>query len=355
MVALRESNAYNRQLSSVQFSLSRYVFSTVQFGTKAFKALRVAGVVCRGPASALWMARSPHRGAGGLPSRPRAKVLERVWVRKTRLLVRLLSTRLGMHLTQAAQDLVVAGGPRLATMSRTAPAVCVGGVRRPIRPTVTVFRAPSRRAAPDGHTRSLRTFRKWATGSRSPNLWWLPESSAYPVRQESVNPWAHQIDLVALHVLAPEIRRRSGHSGFPSPTCGYILFPKCLPTRAPRLPISSARSNSPLPPCWPCSRRSAIWATKRLFTGRGGHGARSRHHGGLEAHRGHVGEKIGKQHLTYAQGEAAEITAMVTIGAADYMGLPVSTTHVLSSGVPGTMAANHSGLQWSTVRSLAMA
>jgi PiT family inorganic phosphate transporter len=46
---------------------------------------------------------------------------------------------------------------------------------------------------------------------------------------------------------------------------------------------------------------------------------------------------------------------MVTIGAADYMGLPVSTTHVLSSGVAGTMAANHSGLQWSTVRSLAMA
>jgi len=47
-----------------------------------------------------------------------------------------------------------------------------------------------------------------------------------------------------------------------------------------------------------------------------------------------VGEKIGKQHLTYAQGEAAEITAMVTIGAADYMGLPVSTTHVLSSACP---------------------
>jgi amino acid transporter len=68
-----------------------------------------------------------------------------------------------------------------------------------------------------------------------------------------------------------------------------------------------------------------------------------------------VGEKIGKQHLTYAQGAAAEITAMVTIGAADYMGLPVSTTHVLSSGVAGTMAANHSGLQWGTVRALAMA
>ncbi len=68
-----------------------------------------------------------------------------------------------------------------------------------------------------------------------------------------------------------------------------------------------------------------------------------------------VGEKIGKDHLTYAQGAAAEITAMFTIGAADAFGLPVSTTHVLSSGVGGTMAANHSGLQWSTVRSLLMA
>jgi PiT family inorganic phosphate transporter len=68
-----------------------------------------------------------------------------------------------------------------------------------------------------------------------------------------------------------------------------------------------------------------------------------------------VGEKIGKNHLTYAQGAAAEITAMATSGAADYFGLPVSTTHVLSSGVAGTMAANHSGLQWGTVRNLLMA
>ena len=68
-----------------------------------------------------------------------------------------------------------------------------------------------------------------------------------------------------------------------------------------------------------------------------------------------VGEKIGKNHLTYGQGAAAEITAMFTIGAADWFGLPVSTTHVLSSGVAGTMAANHSGLQWSTVRNLALA
>jgi PiT family inorganic phosphate transporter len=68
-----------------------------------------------------------------------------------------------------------------------------------------------------------------------------------------------------------------------------------------------------------------------------------------------VGEKIGKDHLTYGQGAAAEITAMLTIGGADYLGLPVSTTHVLSSGIAGTMAANHTGLQWSTVRNLAMA
>jgi phosphate/sulfate permease len=68
-----------------------------------------------------------------------------------------------------------------------------------------------------------------------------------------------------------------------------------------------------------------------------------------------VGEKIGKSHLTYAQGAAAELVAMTTIGVADVSGLPVSTTQVLSSGVAGTMAANGSGLQWSTVRSIAIA
>jgi PiT family inorganic phosphate transporter len=68
-----------------------------------------------------------------------------------------------------------------------------------------------------------------------------------------------------------------------------------------------------------------------------------------------VGEKIGKSHLTYAQGASAELVAMMTIGAADMFGLPVSTTHVLSSGVAGAMAANKSGLQWGTIRSLAMA
>ena len=68
-----------------------------------------------------------------------------------------------------------------------------------------------------------------------------------------------------------------------------------------------------------------------------------------------IGEKIGKTHLTYAQGASAELVAMTTIGMADILGMPVSTTHVLSSGVAGTMAANKSGLQMSTIRSIALA
>ncbi|KHK00473.1 inorganic phosphate transporter [Desulfovibrio sp. TomC] len=68
-----------------------------------------------------------------------------------------------------------------------------------------------------------------------------------------------------------------------------------------------------------------------------------------------IGEKIGKTRLSYAQGASAQIVAMVTIGLADGLGLPVSTTHVLASGVAGTMAAHKSGLQMRTLRSIAMA
>src|SRR5271166_1465397 len=68
-----------------------------------------------------------------------------------------------------------------------------------------------------------------------------------------------------------------------------------------------------------------------------------------------VGEKIGKTHLTYAQGATAELVAMGTIMAADSFGLPVSTTHVLSSGIAGTMAANGSGLQAETLRNILLA
>jgi phosphate/sulfate permease len=68
-----------------------------------------------------------------------------------------------------------------------------------------------------------------------------------------------------------------------------------------------------------------------------------------------VAEKIGKTHLTYAQGACAELVAMATIGLADVAGLPVSTTHVLSSGVAGTMWANKSGLQLATLRKIGLA
>lgn len=68
-----------------------------------------------------------------------------------------------------------------------------------------------------------------------------------------------------------------------------------------------------------------------------------------------VGEKIGKGGMTYAQGMSAQITAVLAIGAANLFSLPVSTTHVLSSGVAGTMVANKSGLQSDTVKTILMA
>jgi PiT family inorganic phosphate transporter len=68
-----------------------------------------------------------------------------------------------------------------------------------------------------------------------------------------------------------------------------------------------------------------------------------------------VGEKIGKTHMSYAQGASAELVAASTIGVSAYLGLPVSTTHVLSSGIAGTMLAQKSGLQRSTVRNIALA
>ncbi|WP_282342848.1 MULTISPECIES: inorganic phosphate transporter [Pseudomonas] len=68
-----------------------------------------------------------------------------------------------------------------------------------------------------------------------------------------------------------------------------------------------------------------------------------------------VGEKIGKQGMTYAQGMSAQITAACAIGLANVFSLPVSTTHVLSSGVAGTMVANKSGLQGNTIRNILLA
>ncbi|MCS6821909.1 MAG: inorganic phosphate transporter [Microscillaceae bacterium] len=70
-----------------------------------------------------------------------------------------------------------------------------------------------------------------------------------------------------------------------------------------------------------------------------------------------IGEKIGKEHLTYAQGASSEIVAASTIGVSTFFGLPVSTTHVLSSGVAGSMVANKglANLQSSTIRNILIA
>jgi inorganic phosphate transporter, PiT family len=68
-----------------------------------------------------------------------------------------------------------------------------------------------------------------------------------------------------------------------------------------------------------------------------------------------VGEKIGKSHLTYAQGASAELVTWATIQFADVLALPVSTTHILTSGVAGTMAANRSGLQGNKLRNIVLA
>lgn len=68
-----------------------------------------------------------------------------------------------------------------------------------------------------------------------------------------------------------------------------------------------------------------------------------------------VAEKIGKTHLTYAQGAAAEVVAAATIGLAGIFHMPVSTTHVLSSGIAGTMWANRSGLQGDTIKKIGLA
>ena len=70
-----------------------------------------------------------------------------------------------------------------------------------------------------------------------------------------------------------------------------------------------------------------------------------------------IGEKIGKDHLTYAQGASAELIASITIGLATAYKWPVSTTHVLSSGIAGTMVASRGikNLQGGTVKTIVMA
>ncbi len=68
-----------------------------------------------------------------------------------------------------------------------------------------------------------------------------------------------------------------------------------------------------------------------------------------------IGEKIGKKGMTYAQGMSAQVTAALSIGIASYTGMPVSTTHILSSSVAGTMLVDGGGLQSRTIKNIAMA
>jgi PiT family inorganic phosphate transporter len=70
-----------------------------------------------------------------------------------------------------------------------------------------------------------------------------------------------------------------------------------------------------------------------------------------------IGEKIGKSHLSYAQGASAEIVASSTIGLSSVLGLPVSTTHVLSSGIAGTMVSQGGlkNLQAKTIKNILIA
>ncbi len=92
-----------------------------------------------------------------------------------------------------------------------------------------------------------------------------------------------------------------------------------------------------------------------LGEGGGGAGAGNGHDGGMEADCGDGGREDRQRASDVCAGRRAELVAMGTILAADNFGLPVSTTHVLSSGVAGTMAANKSGLQISTIRNIAAA
>ncbi|MGL4860416.1 MAG: inorganic phosphate transporter PitA [Enterobacteriaceae bacterium] len=68
-----------------------------------------------------------------------------------------------------------------------------------------------------------------------------------------------------------------------------------------------------------------------------------------------IGEKIGKKGMTYAQGVSAQVTAAISIGIASYTGMPVSTTHVLSSAVAGTMIAGGGGVQSKTIKNILLA
>jgi len=70
-----------------------------------------------------------------------------------------------------------------------------------------------------------------------------------------------------------------------------------------------------------------------------------------------IGERIGKEHLTYAQGASSELVAAAMIGSSTWLGLPSSTTQVLSSAIAGSMVANRGvkNLNPNMIRNIALA
>jgi PiT family inorganic phosphate transporter len=68
-----------------------------------------------------------------------------------------------------------------------------------------------------------------------------------------------------------------------------------------------------------------------------------------------LGERLGKEHMTPGQGGSAELVGAVLIGAAGFTGLPVSTTHIITSGIAGTMVAGGQGVQGGMVSRIVMA
>ncbi len=68
-----------------------------------------------------------------------------------------------------------------------------------------------------------------------------------------------------------------------------------------------------------------------------------------------LGERLGKQHMTPGQGASAELVGAALIGVAGFTGLPVSTTHIITSGIAGTMVAGGQGVQGSMLTRIALA
>jgi PiT family inorganic phosphate transporter len=68
-----------------------------------------------------------------------------------------------------------------------------------------------------------------------------------------------------------------------------------------------------------------------------------------------LGERLGNVHLTPAQGASAEVVSALLIGTAGFTGLPVSTTHIVTSGIGGTMVSSGAGLRYGMIRRIIVA